>query len=295
MLKLSHLILTALIITACSGRIFAQDVLNILIIGAHPDDCEIGAGGLAALYVKKGHRVKFVSMTDGSKGHHVLSTEKLKEIRKKEVEAVKAVSGVSYEILENRDGELEATMENRFEVIRQIRKWNADIVITHRPNTYHPDHRNTGILVLDASFLVRVPRVVPEVPTLNKTPVFLYMSDTFKKPNSFQADFAIDVSDVVDSKVEMMHQHTSQFYEWLPWLNGTLNQIPADEAGKKAWLQNWRVPKFTGATPEIKKALERVYQQNKRVEDVNFIELYELCEYGKQPTGAEVKVLFPFQ
>lgn len=294
MRKVLIAIATFVLVLLYSNDVYSQAKLNVLIIGAHPDDCEIGAGGLAALYIKNGHRVKFVSMTDGEKGHHLLNKDDLREVRKKETEQVSKQFGINYDVLENLDGELQPTLENRLELIRQMREWDADVVITHRPNTYHPDHRYTSTLVLDASFLVRVPHVLPEVPVLQKTPVFLYMSDKFKKPNPFQADFAIDISDVVEDKVEMMHQHKSQFYEWLPWINGMENDMPKGDIERKAWLKKNRVPEFTKSSEEIDKAIFKVYGDRKKSKQIKYIELYELCEYGRQINVDESKLIFPF-
>lgn len=268
--------------------------LRVLVIGAHPDDCEIGAGGLAALYLKNGHAVKFVSMTNGEKGHHLLSKAELAKVRKKETESVNRLMGIEYEVFDNADGELEASMANRLKLIKVIREWDADIVITHRPNTYHPDHRYTSILVSDASFLIRVPHIVPEIPPMLKTPVFLYMSDAFKKPNEFVPDVAIDITEVLYEKVEMLHQHYSQFYQWLPWLNGKLEEIPKSEPDKKKWLQKWRVPPFNSTNPIIEAAISNVYGDYKKADQIQYIELYELCEYGRRIEKDEMGRLFPF-
>src|SRR5690606_6137124 len=136
------------------------------------DDCEVGAGGLAILYAQQGHRVKFVSMTNGDKGHHRMAPDALAERRHAEsMEAARRI-GINYEVLNIPDGELMPTLENRHEVIRLIREWDADIVISHRPNTYHADHRYTGILVQDAAFLVMVPHIVSEVRALEANPLF---------------------------------------------------------------------------------------------------------------------------
>lgn len=294
MRKVLLTITTFVLVFLYSNDVCSQAKLNVLIIGAHPDDCEIGAGGLAALYLKSGHRVKFVSMTDGEKGHHLLSKDELRLVRKKETEQVCKQFGIAYDVLDNLDGELQPTLENRLELIRQMREWDADVVITHRPNTYHPDHRYTSTLVLDASFLVRVPHVLPEVPVLKKTPVFLYMSDKFIKPNPFKADFAVDISAVVEDKVDMMHHHKSQFYEWLPWINGLEGDVPNGDLEKRAWLKQNRVPEFTKSSAEIDKAIFKVYDERKKSKQIKYIELYELCEYGRQIKDEEVKMFFPF-
>jgi len=175
-----------------ANQVLAQEQkLNVIVFGAHPDDCDIDAGGTAILYSKMGHRVKFVSLTNGDAGHHEKGGGELAKIRIAEAKEAGKRFGVEYVVLDNHDGELMPTLANRLKVIREIRKWNADIVIAPRPNDYHPDHRYTGILVQDAAYMVIVPNVAPEVPPLKKNPVFLYSHDRFKKPYPFEPDIAV--------------------------------------------------------------------------------------------------------
>jgi len=155
-------------------------------------------------------------------------------------EAGKRLGVKEYVVMDNHDGELMPTLENRLKVIREIRKWDADIVIGPRPNDYHPDHRYTAILMQDAAFMVVVPNIAPDVPALKKNPVFLYAADRFQKPNPFEADIAIDIDDVFNQKINGMAAHASQYFDWLPWLSGTLDQIPEDEAGRLEYLAKRR-------------------------------------------------------
>jgi len=159
--------------------------LRIIVFGAHPDDCEIRAGGVAAMWAAQGHHVKFVSTTNGDIGHWQMAGGPLAQRRKAEVEHAARILGIETEVLDIHDGELMPTLENRRLITRLIREWKADIVITHRPNDYHPDHRYTGILVQDAAYMVTVPFFCPDVPPLSRNPVFLYSSDRFQKPNPF--------------------------------------------------------------------------------------------------------------
>ena len=152
----------------------ADEPLRIIVFGAHPDDCELDAGGTAARWAEAGHKVKFVSVTNGDIGHHEMAGGTLARRRAAEVKRCAEILGIETEVLDNHDGELLPTLENRKEITRQIRRWKADVVIAHRPNDYHPDHRYTGILVQDAAFMVIVPNFCPDVPALRKNPVFLY-------------------------------------------------------------------------------------------------------------------------
>src|SRR5262245_33752271 len=193
----------------------AEPPLRLLIIGAHPDDADYHAGGTAALYRAAGHVVKMVSLTNGDAGHQTLRGADLARRRREEARAAGAVIGAEYEVLDNHDGELLPTLENRRQVIRLIRGFRPDLVLTHRPN--HPDHRYTSQLVQDAAYMVTVPAVVPEAPHLPRDPVIAYLPDHFQKPYPFQPAVAVDVGGVLDQAVAMLDCHRSQFYEWLPY------------------------------------------------------------------------------
>jgi LmbE family N-acetylglucosaminyl deacetylase len=180
------------------------------------------------------------------------------------------------------------TLENRLKVIREIRKWKADIVIGPRPNDYHPDHRNTAILMQDAAYLVIVPNVAPDVPPLKKNPVFLYASDRFQKPNPFEADIAVDIDDVFEQKIYGMAAHESQQFDWLPWTSGTLDQVPEDEAGRLEYLAGRRT---FAPNEDIRKCLEKWYGES--ADKIRHAEAFEICEYGKRPDDEEILNLFP--
>ena len=165
------LLFAFVIILVASGQ---NNPLRVIVFGAHPDDCDLEAGGIAIKYVKMGHKVKFVSMTNGDAGHQSMGGGALAKRRMAEAQEAGRRFGVEYTVLDNHDGELMPTLENRLKVIREIRNWKADIVITHPANDYHPDHRYTSLLVQDASFMVIVPNVAPDTPPLQKNPVFFW-------------------------------------------------------------------------------------------------------------------------
>jgi LmbE family N-acetylglucosaminyl deacetylase len=269
----------------------AQDKVRVIVIGAHPDDCELGAGGLAAHYVSAGHAVKFVSLTNGDKGHQDSGGGPLAVRRHKEAMEAGRRLGVSYEILDVHDGELFPTLENRLQVIRMIREWDADIVLSHRPNDYHPDHRNAAILVQDAAYMVIVPNMLSSVPPLKKNPVFLYMRDRFQRPNPHRPDIAIDIAPVFQKKLDALDAHVSQFYEWLPWTAGRLAEVPTSGTSRKKWLEDWVTPRYA-VTEEIRISLGKWYGAQK-ASAVKMAETFEITEYGRQPNEAEVRRLFP--
>ena len=268
---------------------FAQGKpLNILVLGAHPDDCEADAGGVSILWARMGHRVKFVSLTNGDAGHYAMGGGELARIRKAEALKAGELYGVAYEILDNHDGELMPTLENRMEVIRLIREWDADIVIGPRPNDYHPDHRYTSILMQDAAYMVIVPNVAPNVPPLKKNPVFLYAQDRFQKPNPFEPDIAIDIDEVFLKKIEGMAAHASQHFDWLPWTSGRLDEIPEDPAERVEYLAKRRTNRPNST---VRENLKLWYGEDG--EHIQHAEAFEICEYGKQPSREEILRLFP--
>ena len=267
--------------------------LRIIFIGAHPDDCDIKGGGTAALFVEMGHQVKFLSVTNGDAGHQSQGGGMLAKRRIAETQEVAKRLGVSYDVLDNHDGELLQDLNARMQVIREIRKWNADVVLGLRPNDYHPDHRNAGKLVEDASYMVAVPNVAADVPALKKNPVFLYMQDNFKKPNPFSHDIVIGIDEVLDQKVDGLNEHTSQMYEWLPWIGngGEIDpKVPKDPAERKAWLKSrWMGRSMSDAQ---KAGLAKWYTPEKAA-SFKYAESFEITEYGAQPTEADIRRLFP--
>lgn len=268
----------------------AQDSkLNIVVIGAHPDDCDGDVGGTAYQFAQMGHKVLFVSLTNGDAGHFSKGGGALAKIRMNESQEAGKRFGVTYKVLDNHDAELMPTLKLRHDVIRLIRSWNADVVITHRPYDYHPDHRNTGIVVQDAAFLVTVPNVAPDVPALSINPVFLYSQDGFQKPNPFQPDIAVDISAVYDKKVYGMAAHESQFFEWLPWLNGKIDEVPEGEKERLEWLGKGRM---NTPTPAIRASLEKWYGSEK-AKNATAAEAFEICEFGRHPSDDDIRKLFP--
>jgi LmbE family N-acetylglucosaminyl deacetylase len=268
----------------------SQNKINVVVIGAHPDDCDIDAGGTAIQYANAGHNVLFVSVTNGDAGHHEKGGGALAKIRMAEAKEAGERFGVKYVVLDNHDGELMPTLDIRLNIIRLIRQWNADIVIGPRPNDYHPDHRNTAILLQDAAYMVIVPNVAPDTPPLKKNPVFLYTEDGFQKPTPFQPDIAVDITSVFDQKIYAMAAHESQFFEWLPWTNGTLDKVPSTEAERLKWLADWRKP---GINEKTKESLIKWYGKEK-ADQAKYAEGFEICEYGRRPSEEEIRELFPF-
>lgn len=270
-----------------------SEAIRVMVIGAHPDDCDIKAGGVAALYKQNGHQVKFVSVTNGDAGHHQMGGGALAQRRNAEAQAAAAVIGIEYQLLDNHDGELVPSLENRFQIIRLIREYVPDIIMTHRPNDYHPDHRYTSILVQDAAYMVTVPNICALTPHMQRNPVIMYLSDGFKKPIAFCPDIAINIDSVIEQKIDMLHSHTSQFYEWLPYNSGTLDSVPESEEARREWLSGRMCNRFKGIAEEHRSLLTHFYGVGVGL-NTNFAEVFEVCEYGSRLTEEDIPILFPF-
>src|SRR3954447_17936639 len=297
MRRLRDFVIPALLAAAsCFTNLRAAEAdrpLRIIVFGAHPDDCELEAGGVAARWAKLGHAVKFVSVTNGDIGHHEMAGAILARRRTAEVQQCAKILGITSEVLDIHDGELLPTLENRRTITRKIREWRADVVITHRPNDYHPDHRYTGILVQDAAFMVIVPSFCPDVPALRKNPVFLYSEDSFRKPNPFQPDVVVSIDPVLDLKVDAIDALGSQFYEWNPWLSGYLDEVPKGKADRVAWTKKRTVQRYGAVANRFRSNLVAELGDEKG-KAVKTAEAFEVCEYGTQPNKAELRRLFPF-
>jgi len=268
--------------------------VNVLVFGAHPDDCDFRAGGVAALYGRLGHRVKFVSLTNGDAGHHEIGGVELARRRRAESQAVARTLGLAeYQVLDIPDGQLEPSLPNRRQVIRIIREFQPDLVLCPRPNDYHPDHRYASVLVQDAAYMVTVPNVVALTPHLRVNPVIAYVSDSFQRPYPFTPDVAVDVDEVVDLKLDALHCHTSQVYEWLPYNANRLEEVPAGDAERRAWLARTYLPRFAEVADRYRDLLVRLYGPARGAR-VRYAEAFEGCEYGTRLTPELIPTLFPF-
>lgn len=274
----------------------AAEPLRVVVFGAHPDDAEFKAGGLAALWARAGHVVKLVSVTNGDIGHWAMAGGPLARRRAAESAAAARKLGVESLVLDIHDGELEPNLEYRRVITRVIREHRADVVIAHRPWDYHPDHRYVGVLVQDAAFMVTVPFFCPDTPPLEKNPVFLYSSDNFRKPYPFRADIAVAIDDVFDIKLDAVHELESQVYEGgASGSEAFVASVPGpdDVAGRKAWLRRRWEARQSAEADKYREALVQRYGPD-RGAAVRFAEAFEICEYGRQPDENEIRRLFPF-
>lgn len=282
--------------------------MNILMIGAHPDDCDLRCSGLASKYAKDGNRVKFLSMCDGSGGHHIMNRNEIAARRWGETQAAAKTIGIEYDVWNIPDCEIVNDLQTRARLVRYIRDFKPDVVFCHRTNDYHADHRASGLVVQDASYLLIVPNYCPDSPALKKMPVIMYFYDAFKNP-PFIPDIVIDTDDAVEDKFRMIDKHVSQVYEWLPYTNGTLDQVPKDPVARYEWLHGDKITADTTDEEVIAKngysrrfALAAALYRNKLIERygkergsrIRFAEAYAVCEYGTQLTPELEKQLFPY-
>lgn len=257
---------------------------RFLVIGAHPDDCDLLAAGLAMKMLAKGHEFFFLSVTDGSAGHQTMSREALAERRAGECKKAGEILGLTYETLSIPDGELTAELKYRNMLMKRIREIAPDVIITHRTCDYHPDHRACGQLVMDCSYLVGVPLVCPEVPALRKAPVILSMWDHFTNPVPFRADICVPIDEVVERKVDATLSHVSQFYEWLPWIGGwhDVENAPTFEAKTELLREQMRA-RFSACVAEL--------YHDKLPEGTQYAEAFEWNEYGGALTDELIEVM----
>jgi LmbE family N-acetylglucosaminyl deacetylase len=267
--------------------------LRILVIGAHPDDPDIGCGGTAALWARAGHVVKFLTLTNGDTGHHEIGGIELARRREREAQASARVCGIhEYQVLDNHCGELEPTVANRKTVIRIMREFRPDLVITHRPYDYHPDHRAASQLVLDASYIVTVPNMVALTDILGAPPRICYLYDRFTRPCPFEAHVVVPIDDTIETKLDMLDCHESQFYEWLPFNQGVLDQVPADRAARRRWMAKQRLEEFAHIAGSCRPRLVELLGE-KAGKAVRYAEAFEASEYGANVGALEIERLFP--
>lgn len=258
---------------------------RVLVLGAHPDDAEFYAGGLLASHHQVGSTIRLVSVTNGQSGNQAIPSSELIVQRRAEAAKAGKVIGAEYVTWDFLDGSLLATIELRHAIIREIRMFQPDLVLTHRTFDYHPDHRAVGQAVQDASYMVLVPKIVPELPPPRREPLVAYMVDLFTRPCPFRADVTLDVSDNWESVLSMLDSHESQFYDWIPWIEGVLKEVPLDRKTRRKWLEGW----FREKTfPRIERFWKTQFGPAPRL-----IEAYEISEYAGKPSQELLEMLFP--
>ena len=268
-------------------------VPRLLCIGAHPDDCELQTSGLTALWTGNGGAARFLSMTDGSAGHQEYAGAKLAGLRRAEARAGGAAVGADSLIFDNLDGSLMPSLENRHKVIRAVREFQPDVIVTHRTNDYHPDHRYTGVLVQDACYMIMVPNVLPTVTVPDRAPVVIFMPDKFTKPYPLQPDLVFDIDAVFDKKLDSITSHVSQMHEWLPWIERYEDEVPADEEQRRSFVRARAERAPAAQAGRFRAALVAKYGAD-RGGKVGHAEAYEVSEYGAPLSEELSRSFFPY-
>ena len=269
--------------------------MYILAIGAHPDDIEGHIGGTMALFRELGDHVKFVSVTDGSKGHYaqkyIADPDALSRRRLAEITAATGLIGAEYECMGIPDGEVYVTPANTEAMVRLIRSYGLarqgpDLVLTNRPTDYHRDHRYTAQLVLDATYMLTVPPMCPDTRNLDRMPVFAYWHDDFTEGGVFRADVVVPIDATIETKINMACKHASQFFEWLPYNAGVLAEFPTDEACRRERLAEQYKERAAAVRNKYASALPDD-------QACNYAEAFQISEYGRRPESGELSRLFP--
>jgi LmbE family N-acetylglucosaminyl deacetylase len=265
--------------------------LRIVAFGAHPDDAELKASGVAAQWAAAGHKVKFVAMTNGDVGHFESAGGPLARRRKAEVAECARILGIESQVLDIHDGELVPTLENRKAMARIIREWQADIVMGHRPYDYHPDHRYTGVLMDDSAVVVVAPFFVPDTPPTPRNPVFMYYSDGFQDPKPFTPTIVVGIDDVADKKWKCVSAMPSQFGDKDSWQGRTLPNVPAGDAERAAYLLDIVKKRNMAVADQYRERLVASYGAE-RGKQVKYAEAFQMGQYGRQASADELKQMF---
>ncbi len=287
-------ILWAILFAFPLNDLSAQNVttpLRIIAFGAHPDDAELKAGGVAASWAAKGHQVKFVAMTNGDVGHFKEAGGPLAIRRSAEAQECAKLLGIETEVLDIHDGELMPTLENRKTVARLIREWQADIVLFHRPYDYHPDHRYTGVLVQDASVVVVAPFFLPLTPSTQQNPIFMYYSDSFEYPYPTVPTIAVGIDEVAEKKWNCLRAMPSQMADADSWQGRYLPNVPENEQQRQEYIVGVHKKNNAERADKYRERLVELYGQDKG-NAIEYAEVFELCQYGRQASVEELKKLF---
>lgn len=187
--------------------------MRVLAVSAHPDDIELLCAGTLLRFANEGDETTICHVTTGNKGSYEIGPDELARIRVTEARAAAALAGAEHRTLGYGDGEVNAaSVEQRDAVVRLLREVRPDLIITHYPDDYQVDHNEVARLVFDASFYASVPNYLPgDLKATAVTPIY-YMEPI--GGYEFEPTEWVDITTVMDRKIEMLRQHASQ----LTWL-----------------------------------------------------------------------------
>lgn len=182
--------------------------MNILAIGAHPDDIEILCGGTLALYAEQGHRIFMAVATDGSVGTPDLSKAEIAAVRQKEAAASAKVLSAELIWMGFEDEWLFNDRPTRIAFLDVIRQADPDVMFIHSANDYIADHRNAGQIALDCRIPASVRLVETSLPACRKIPHVFFMDNV--AGIEFAPEHYVDISSVLATKQQMVSCHASQ-------------------------------------------------------------------------------------
>ena len=183
--------------------------MNVLAIGAHPDDIEIACAGTLAKCVKRGDHVVVCHASTGNLGHVIIPPDELTKIRAAEAKKAGSLAGI--EVIGGLFNDLDIydnNKEARDRIVDVIKYAQPDFIITHNPDDYMPDHTAVSRLVFDAAFTATLPNYASKYDTPAKL-VPIYYMDTLAGVNFNPTEY-VDVSEEIDLKIEMLNCHESQ-------------------------------------------------------------------------------------
>ena len=182
--------------------------MRVLAVGAHPDDLEILCAGALAKYARRGDRVTMAVATNGEVGSPTLPKEEIAEIRKQEATAAAAVIGAEFVWMNYPDEFVFSNKETRLDFLNVVRGAQPDVILTHAPCDYHPDHRAVSQVLWDIRVMTTVPNIKTQAPPCEKIPEIYYF-DTVAGID-FTPQFYVDVTDTFALKKQMLACHKSQ-------------------------------------------------------------------------------------
>jgi len=188
------------------SRAAGRQTPTIMLVGAHPDD-EMYAAGTILNHTARGHRALIVTMTRGGMGHMTMPTEELKRVRSREARACAKVLGAELVLLDYEDSAVPHSREAALELARLYRQHRPLYVLTHDPRDPHPDHRNTHFNAIDAFYLASLPLLDLGYPYHDVAHILTFLGE--------RPDVYVDISGVIEKKIEAASKHKSQFESWL--------------------------------------------------------------------------------
>lgn len=211
--------------------------MNILAIGAHPDDIETSCGGTLAKYAKMGHKVFTATATNGNVGSATLSMEEIAAIRKEEARRAAAHIGAEYICLDYDDEMFFEDKAARLAFIDLVRYCKADVILTHNPEDYNPDHELTSKIINDIAVMIPVEKIKTKNPAYDKIPIIAY----FEPVNGlgFVPTDYVDITDTMEIKMAMCREHKSQ----VSWMQDNYKDTMSD----KDFFENYyTIAKYRG-------------------------------------------------